>query len=153
MPPADDAAPPPTPQTLELTLAAGDTEGRVTLRITQRGHTPLTVVVPDRPDQVEWFSPDSARLTDPFLRVMWTAWRTDDGNTMHSGHQAALAFTRHVTLGPDDATRATLDLKPALAGVLLRDGERTAWCARAWIVGGVHPLPSNIVCWPDPSRE
>jgi hypothetical protein len=92
-------------------------------------------------------------LADPFLRVMWTAWRTDDGNAMHVGHQAALVFTRHVTLGPDDVTRATLDLKPALDGVLLRDGEQTTWCTRAWIVGGVHPLPSNIVCWPDSSRE
>jgi hypothetical protein len=22
------------------------------------------------------------------------------------------------------------------------------WCARAWLIGGTHPLSSNIVCWP-----
>lgn len=148
---SDDATPPATPHTLELTIAAdAEVEGRVTLRVAQRGHAPVTVVVPDRADQVEWFAPDSARLVDPFLRVMWTAWRVDDGSTVHVGRSAPLRFTRHVTLGPDEIAKTTLELRPALDGLLLRDGEQAGWCARAWIVGGVHPLPSNIVCWPGP---
>jgi len=26
--------------------------------------------------------------------------------------------------------------------------DQRGWCARAWLLGGAHPLPSNIVCWP-----
>jgi hypothetical protein len=36
--------------------------------------------------------------------------------------------------------------------LLLPEGVTLGWCARAWLVGGAHPVPSNIVCWPEPAR-
>lgn len=150
---ASDDASAPTPQTVELTVIAdAGVVGRVVLRVAQRGRDPVTVVLPDRADQIEWFDPDARGLVDPTLRVAWTAWRLDNGAGVDRGRSIAPTLTRRVTLGPDDVRQTQLDLAPAIAGLLLPDGATLGWCARAWLVGGAHPVASNIVCWREPDR-
>ena len=61
---SDEDPAPPTPHTVELTLVAdAAVTGRVVLRVVQRGHEPVTMVLPDRADQVEWFEPDARGLS------------------------------------------------------------------------------------------
>lgn len=150
--PASDDVLAPTPHTVELTLVADAAiVGRVVLRVAQRGHEPVTVVLPDRADQIEWFDPDARGLLDPTLRVAWTAWRLDNGAGIDRARRSvAPTVTKRVTLGPDDVRQTQLDLAPALDGLLLPDGATLGWCARAWLIGGEHPVPSNIVCWREP---
>jgi hypothetical protein len=146
MPDADVAAPP-TPYTVELSLA-GDASaaGRVTLRIVSHGGDPVPVVLPERPDQIEWFAPDARRLAEASLRVAWTAWRDGGGDLAGELHPStAQRASRHTTLAPGVAEHAAVDLGAALGGA---DTLARGWCARAWLIGGAHPLPSNVVCWP-----
>jgi hypothetical protein len=145
----DDAAPR-TLYTVELTLTAdAAVAGRVTLRITSRGRDPATVVIPDRPDQIEWFDPDARRLADAVPRVRWTAWRSDSAGLVdESRPSTAQTASKHVTLGPGDARDAVVDLSAALDALFGPGAFARGWCARAWLVGSGHPLPSNIVCWP-----
>jgi hypothetical protein len=151
MHPSDDLAVPPTPYTLELTVTADDAAiGRVVLAVKHRGHDPVTLVLPEQPEEVEWFEPDARQLADPTLRVMWTAWRLDNGSVVDEGRHGTLPrHMRRVTLGPGEAAKASFDLGPSVDVLLLPRGPRPAWCARAWLVGGTHPLPSNVVCWPE----
>lgn len=150
---SDEDPAPPTPHTVELTLVAdAAVTGRVVLRVAQRGHEPVTVVLPDRADQVEWFEPDARGLVDPTLRVKWTAWRIDNGAGIDRSRRMAPTVTKRVTLEQDDVRQTQLDLAPAIDGLLLPEGVALGWCARAWLVGGAHPVPSNIVCWPEPAR-
>lgn len=145
----NDAAPR-TLYTVELTLTAdAAVAGRVTLRITSHGRDPATVVIPERPDQIEWFDPDARRLADAVPRVLWTAWRSDNAGLVdESRPSTAQAASKHVTLGPGDARDAVVDVRAALDALFGPGAFARGWCARAWVVGGGHPLPSNIVCWP-----
>jgi len=132
----------PTPYAVELTLAPDAAAGRATLRLVSHGGSPLAIVLPERADQIEWFDPDARMLALPSLHVMWTAWRLGGGAlTGDSRPSAAQRASRHATLSPGGSETASVDLGAALDGA---DG----WCARAWLVGGAHPLPSNVVCWP-----
>jgi hypothetical protein len=134
----------PTPYALELTLTADPARaGRAALRVRSHGGEPVTVVLPDRPDQLEWFDPDARRLADPVLRVAWSAWRRGGAGLFEGSRPtAAQQGTRRVTLAPGDAHDAVIDLAGALGG------GAAGWCARAWLINGGHPLASNVICWP-----
>lgn len=141
---------PRTLYTIELSLTADPgVAGRATLRVVSRGRDPVTVVIPERPDQIAWFDPDANRLAEPVPRVLWTAWRIDNaGLADESRPSSAQAASKHVTLAPGDARDAVVDVGAALDALFGPGAFARGWCARAWLVGGVHPVPSNIVCWP-----
>jgi hypothetical protein len=144
----DDAVPR-TLHTVELSLAPDPAApGRVTLRVASRGRDPVTIVIPERADQIEWFDPDARRLAEPAPRVLWTAWRIDNAGLVdESRPSSAQAASKHVTLSAGDTRDAVVDVGAALDALFGPGAFARGWCARAWLVGGVHPLPSNIVCW------
>lgn len=139
-----DPAEPRTPYAVELTLRAEPASpGRVRLRIAAHGGDAVTILAPERPDQVELIDPDARRLAEPTLRVAFAAWRRDRaGLADDSRPSTAQRATRLVTLAPGDAHDALVELAGAL------DGDARGWCARAWLVGAAHPVPSNVICWP-----
>ena len=61
----DDSTAPAALFAVDLTLAADATAGRARLRIVFRGKAPMTLAVPDRVDQVEWFDPETRTLRAP----------------------------------------------------------------------------------------
>ncbi len=82
-------------------------------------------------------------------RVMWTAWRTDREELAGAPHPTtAQRASAHVTLSPGGVEQAEVDLGAALDALYGPGAFAHGWCVRAWLVGGNHPLPSNIVCWP-----
>lgn len=128
---------------LELTIA-GDSVGRVHVRIEVRARkTAVEISVPVNADHVEWFDPDRKRLKATIPELMWSVWRADTGDFMHEGRPAS-TLIKHVTVTQTVHYEATFDL----AKVLGSDRVRHGWCARAWVVSGSHPVPSNIICWP-----
>jgi hypothetical protein len=148
--PTDDA--PRTPYTVELSLTADPASaGRATLRVASRGGEPVTVMIPERVDQIEWFDPDAKRFAEPVPRVLWTAWLIDNvGLVDESRPSTAQAASKRVTLASGDARDAVVDLAGALDALFGPGAFARGWCARAWLVGGAHPVPSNIACWPAP---
>lgn len=141
---------PHTLYTLELTLTADPAApGRATLRVASHGKDPVTVVIPERRDQIAWFDPDAHRLAEPTPRILWTAWQIDNpGLVDESRPSSAQVASKRVTLGPGDTRSAVVELGAALDNLLGPGAFARGFCARAWLVGGAHPLPSNIVCWP-----
>jgi hypothetical protein len=150
--PTDDIAPARTPYALELTLTADPAAaGRARLRILSRGHEPVTVVVPERPDQILWFDPEKRSLPEPLPRVEWSAWRIDNGGLADESRPSTAQLpSRHATLGPGDHSDAVVELGAALDSLFGPGAFARGWCARAWLVGGAQALASNIVCWPPP---
>jgi len=117
--------------TWSIVTADAAVAGRVTLRITSRGRDPATVVIPERPDQIEWFDPDARRLTDAVPRVLRTAWRSDSAGLVdESRPSTAQAASKHVTLGPGDAHDAVVDVSAALDAMFGPGAFARGWCAR-----------------------
>jgi hypothetical protein len=146
---SDDAITLPTLYAVELTITADAAAfGRVRLHVALHGKQPVTVALPERPDQIEWFDPDAKALLSPVLRVAWSAWRIDrSGLALDSRASTALRASNVVTLAPGAPHDLVVDLGVALAGLDDARSFAGGWCARAWLVGAPHPLPSNIVCW------
>ena len=146
----DDAGAPPAVFAIDLAIAAdAATWGRVSLRVASHGKAPVTVAIPAHPAQVEWFDPESRpkRAAAPYM--VWSAWRIDNaGLALDSRTAAAQRASRYVTLHAGDVQEAVVDLGAALDGLVGAGSFARGWCARAWLIGGTHPLPSNIVCWP-----
>jgi hypothetical protein len=135
---------------VELELARDEAvDGRVTLRVAYRGSDPLAIVVPDRPDQIEWFDPESKTLERPTPIVVWSAWRSSDGAlALDSRLSSDRRASRTLELAPGfDGPTIPVDIGPAVDGLLGAGTFSRGWCVRAWLVGGAHPLPSNIICW------
>jgi hypothetical protein len=139
-----DGPPPSKVFAIELTIAAdAAAPGRVSLRVELHGKEPIEIVIPDRPDQVLLIDPDAVMLAEETPSIRWSAWFADnDGLVLGDRPVAAQEPSRHVTLVPGQAQETTVDLAPELDDVGTRH-----YCARAWLVGGAHPLPSNVVCW------
>jgi len=146
----DDSSAPPPVFAVELAIAADATiAGRVTLRVGYHGHAPVTVALPDRPEQIEWFDPDTTTLRSPIPAVVWSAWRIDNaGLVLDSRASTARRASKYVTLRAGEVHEVEVDVGAALDGLRGAGTLARGWCARAWLVGGSHPLPSNIVCWP-----
>jgi hypothetical protein len=146
----DDSIAPPAVFAIELALSPEPAaSGRVRLRLTHRGNAPVTLAVPERSDQVEWFDPTTRPLVAPTPRVAWSAWRADTaGLALDSRASLAQRAAAPVTLLPGGAHEVAVDLGAALDGLYGPGALARGWCARAWLIGGAHPLPSNIVCWP-----
>lgn len=146
----DDSSAPPAVFAVDLALGAdAATAGRVRLRIAFRGTTPVTLAIPDRPDQVEWFDPDMKTLRAPTPYLVWSAWRIDNaGLALDSRTSTAQRASKYVTLRAGETHEVAVDIAAALDGLRGQGTFARGWCARAWLIGGTHPLPSNIVCWP-----
>jgi hypothetical protein len=146
----DESVAPPKTFAVELTLTTDDqTPGQVRLRIALHGKEPVDIAIPARPDQIEWFDPDAKTLLAPTPHVMWSAWRMDnDGLALDSRPSTAQRASKYVTLYPGNAQEVTVDLGAALDGLYGAGTLAQGWCARAWLVGGVHPVSSNVICWP-----
>lgn len=151
----DDSSPSPAVFAIELAITADPaTVGRVRLGITFRGKAPVTIAIPDRPDQIEWFDPDMKTLRAPIPYVAWSAWRIDNaGLVLDSRASTAQRASRYVTLHAGETHEAAVDLGAAIDGLRGPGSFARGWCARAWLIGGTHPLPSNIVCWPGDDRK
>lgn len=110
---------------------------------------PSPSLSPGRSDQVDWFDPTTRPLVAPTPRIAWSAWRADTaGLALDSRASLAQRAGAPVTLLPGGAHEVTVDLGAALDGLYGPGTLARGWCARAWLIGGAHPLPSNIVCWP-----
>jgi len=145
----DDSTAPAALFAVDLTLAADATAGRARLRIVFRGKAPMTLAVPDRVDQVEWFDPETRTLRAPTPYLVWSAWRIDNaGLVLDSRTSTSQRASRYVTLRAGEAHELAVDIAAALDGLRGPGTFARGWCARAWLIGGTHPLPSNIVCWP-----
>lgn len=143
----DDSIAPPAVFAIELALSPEPAaSGRVRLRLTHRGNAPVTLAVPARSDQVEWFDPTTRPLVAPTPRVAWRAGTA--ALALDSRASLAQRAASPVTLLPGGAHEVAVDLGAALDGLYGPGALARGWCARAWLIGGVHPLPSNIVCWP-----
>jgi hypothetical protein len=146
----DDSSAAPAVFAIDLAIA-GDaaTQGRVILRIVSRGKAPVTIAVPDHPAQVEWFDPEMKTLRAPTPYVAWSAWRIDNaGLALDSRTSTAQRASRYVTLRADEPHEVAVDIGAALDGLRGPGTFARGWCTRAWLIGGTHPLPSNILCWP-----
>jgi hypothetical protein len=146
----DDSSAPLAVFAIDLALAAdAATWGRASLRIAFHGRSPVTIAIPDHARQVEWFDPESKPLRAAAPYVAWSAWRIDNARlALDSRTSTAQRASRYVTLRAGDVQEAAVDIAAALDGLRGAGTFTRGWCARAWLVGGAHPLPSNIVCWP-----
>jgi hypothetical protein len=147
---SDDDLTQPALHAVELTITADAAAfGRVSLRVALHGKQSVAIAIPERPDQIEWFDPEARTLRSPVPRVVWSAWRIDrSGLALDSRASTAQRAEHVVTLSPRAPHELAVDLGAALAGLDGAPAFAGGWCARAWLAGAVHPLPSNIVCWP-----
>jgi hypothetical protein len=128
--------------------------GRVGVRVVWYGAPPLTVALPAALDQLEWYEPGRAVDASIAPYLAWSAWRPDTGVRMARPSRPAASRwpSRHVLLAAGAAHDAEVDLGPAFAQAdgddRRSDDAPRGWCARAWILGGAAPVPSNVVCWP-----
>jgi hypothetical protein len=146
----DDASPPPALHMIELTLATDAAiDGHVHLRVVSHGNRAVKIALPARADQVEWFDPRVKMKAPAPPRVVWTAWRADnDGIAEGSRASAGLESSKIVVLERGAVHDVVADIRDALDGMLGPDTFARGWCVRAWLIGGEHPVPSNVVCWP-----
>jgi hypothetical protein len=146
----DDSSAPPAVFAIDLQIAAdAATAGRVSLRIAFHGKTPVMIAMPEHPDQVEWFDPESRPLRASAPYVVWSVWRIGNaGLALDSRTAAAQRASRYVTLHAGNVQEVAVDVGAALDGIFGAGSFARGWCARAWLIGGTHPLSSNIVCWP-----
>lgn len=143
----DDATPPPALHMIELTLADVVVEGQIRLRVVSYGNRAVKIAIPARADQVEWFDPRAPMKVPAPPRVVWTAWRADnDGIAEGSRASAGLESSRIVALERGVVHEVVVDVRGALDGMLGPDTFARGWCVRAWLIGGEHPVPSNVVC-------
>jgi hypothetical protein len=149
----DDSIAPPAVFAIELAITPdAAAPGRLRLRLGYRGKAPVELAVPERPDQVEWFDPGTRTLLAPVPRVVWSAWRSDSaGLALDSRASLAQRAAGHLTLHAGETHEVAVDVGAAIDGLYGAGTLARGWCARAWLIGGVHPLPSNIVCWPPAS--
>lgn len=139
-----DAEPLPALHAIDLSLAIDPAvAGQVSLRITSFGHEQVQIAIPARADQIELVDPRVALLPPSSPRVVWTAWRADN-DALAGGSRAADALDKRVELKRGIAVELVVDLGRALGPEQFAHGG----CARAWLIGGVTPVPSNVVCWP-----
>ena len=146
----DDSIASPAVFAIELAITTDPAApGRLRLRIGSRGKAAVELVVPERLDQVEWFDPGTTTLLAPVPRVVWSAWRSDSaGLALDSRTSRAQRASAQLTLHAGEAHEVAVDVGAALDGLYGAGTLARGWCSRAWLIGGVHPLPSNIVCWP-----
>jgi hypothetical protein len=145
----DDAPPPPALHLIELALAPDAAPGLVKLRVVSHGHHAVTIAIPARADQIEWFDPRAPMKVPAPPRVVFTAWRADnDGIAEGSRASAGLESSKIVALQRGATHEAVVDIRRALDALFGPDTFARGWCLRAWLIGGQHPLPSNVVCWP-----
>jgi len=146
----DDTIAAPALFAVDLVITADATNaGRVSLRVAFHGRTPVTIAIPDRPDQIEWFDPETKTLRAAAPYVVWSAWRIDNaGFALDSRTGTAQRASRYVTLRAGETHEVAVEIGGALDGLRGPDTFARGWCVRAWLIGGTHPLSSNIACWP-----